>query len=139
MTPSADSEEAQDIEAEVLFRSLGERELKTVLQSIPTDRNHRFALFLEVLRTVDYRTIFQSFGQKDGRLGEADFQILSWGWNRAASHLLAQITERGIPSFKSTLESRQYAMALLHQLGRSVPNASSRRHARFRFSKRGAN
>ena len=118
-SPKRESGEKNDTQ-EAAFRCLAERELDVVRQSIPNDPNHRFAVFLEVVRLLDYWTVIQSFGPPEKRLAPADFQILRWGWNRAVAHLLSPVTLPGIPIMKSTRETRQYALTVLHEFGRSV-------------------
>lgn len=103
-----------------VFESLAEEELAAVASCIPVDVNARIALFSEVLRVIDYLTILQSCSEPEKHLLTSDFQIIQWGCNKATTQLLSSLKTTGIPMCQSSVDSRSYAMTLLHQLGRSA-------------------
>jgi hypothetical protein len=116
------------------FKSLAEKEEAHIASIIPRDEDSRFALFLEALRAIDYWTVFQSHARQEQRLPLADFQIMQWGWNKAAAHLFSPLKRpNGVPVHKSTDESRSYAMAFLHQLGRATLMHRTAEMIRFGF------
>lgn len=101
--------------------SLADVELDRVVQVLPPEASQRFVVYTEVLRQIDYWSVFRQFMPQDVRLKPWDLEILWLGWNRAIEHLFSGVEHpKGFPITKSTQESKQRAMTLLHQLGRSV-------------------
>lgn len=102
------------------FNYLADTELKKVISTLSNNNTDRFAAFLEVLRTVDYLTVFNNSLPKNKQTSTQDFQLIYWGINLATVNLFTPINIQGIPIFKQTFETRAYSGTLLHQLGRSI-------------------
>lgn len=102
------------------FDLLADEELARVIQVLPTEAADRFVLYTEVLRQIDYWSVFRQFMPQSARLEPWDLEMLWLGWNSAIEHLFAGVSPKGFPIARSTRESKQYAMTVLHQLGRSV-------------------
>jgi len=102
------------------FAELADSELDMALDKLPSDPLEKFALFAEVTRALDYSAVFQAALENSGQLSRPDFDLLLWGWNAAMSHLLTPIRSAGLPLYKSTKDTRQFAMNLLHKFGQSV-------------------
>lgn len=108
-------------EAASVFRELADREEDSVDSVLPTDPIQRFLIFTEATRVLDYQTIMQPFLSEEKRLKVPDLNLLTSGWNQVAAKCLSPLdVSGGFPIRKSTDETRNYAAALLHQLGRSV-------------------
>lgn len=100
--------------------SLADSELARISGMLPTDASHRFVIYMQALRQMDYWSVFQLLLPKESRLKPWDLEILWLGWNRAVEYLFLGRTEKGFPFSKVTKESNQSAISLLHNLGRSV-------------------
>ncbi|MDP9895933.1 hypothetical protein J2W32_005033 [Variovorax boronicumulans] len=102
------------------FDTLADKELASVLQVLPAEVFQRFVLYTEILRQLDYWSVFRQFAPPSDRLEPWDLEMLWLGWNSATEHLFAGVPIKGFPLVKSTRESKQFAMTVVHQLGRSV-------------------
>jgi hypothetical protein len=103
------------------LRSFAAKEAEDAKAALPLEPNFRFALFVETLRAIDYWTVFQQILTKDEKLSHPDFTLMSWGWNLAASQLLAPLPMLGgIPIMESSEETRSYAMSILLKFGRAA-------------------
>ncbi len=103
------------------FIAFAQHELDEALSKIPSDPTHRFLIFNETVRVISYWTVFQSLLSEEDRLSVTDFDLIRWGWNLAAEHLYLPVaTFDSFPISESTNESRQFAISLLHKLGKFV-------------------
>lgn len=99
---------------------LSEKELKGALSVIPEDDLNRFCLFTEVMRVLDYWSIFKDLLPSSKSLSAPDFEIIQLGWNLALEYLFVPVKLDGFPIRESTEKTRIFAMSLLHKFGRSV-------------------
>ena len=74
-----------DSSAQIL-RDLAETHLATVLKQLPSDRMHRFVLFIEIVRAMDYWGIYTNLTSVDIEGGQQPLDLMYWGWNREQGH-----------------------------------------------------
>src|SRR5262245_44423036 len=103
------------------FAALARQELEDVLSIMPSDPIHRFVIFTETTRVLDYWTVFRNLLPAEYCPSAPDFALLQWGWNLAAEHFFTAVNIPGaFPISESTEESRLRAAGLLYRLGISV-------------------
>lgn len=116
------------------FAEMAKLELEVALSRIPSDPTHKFVLFTETLRVLDYWAVFQQLLPKEHRLSKQDLDLIRWGWNRAVEYLFVAVeTPDAFPILESTTESRLMAFNLLRQFGRSVLIQRTSEMIRFGF------
>lgn len=102
------------------FNALADSELVRISRMLPRDATSRLVIYTQALRQLDYWSVFQLLLPKESRLKPWDLEILWLGWNRAVEYLFLDRKEKGFPFSRVTRDGNQSAMALLHNLGRSV-------------------
>lgn len=104
-------------EAASYLEALAECHLASLSENLPKDRNGRFALFLEITRTMDYWAMAQQRNPTGKQLSPHDFSLAQWGWSVAARHLLCSLQGPGLPIARADLASLKAAGGLLCQFG----------------------
>ncbi|MGL6488971.1 hypothetical protein ACSZNF_19040 [Aeromonas hydrophila] len=99
---------------------LSRKELDGALSVIPIDDLEKFVLFTEMMRVIDYWSVFKPLLPPNKCLSTPDFEIIKLGWNLALENLFIRIINDGFPIIESTEETRLFATSLLHKFGRSV-------------------
>lgn len=102
------------------FSQLAESELEIALSAIPSDPLSKSALFVELIRAMDYVAFLNPSPEEHGGLSQPDYEVLINGWKLAARYLLTPIKLAALPSFESTKEIRTFAFGLLHKFGQTV-------------------
>lgn len=101
------------------FRDLAEAHLGAILKPLPSERMDRFALFIEVVRAMDYWGT-----HAPGLIGNSEkvaqsIDLMYWGWNRAVAELFEPIDKTdAFPLRESTHESRVFAAGLMQEFGK---------------------
>lgn len=104
-------------EAASNLEALAERHFASLCENLPKDRNGRFALFLEITRTMDYWAVAQQRNPTGKQLSPHDFSLAQWGWSVAARYLLCGLQGSGLPVAGADLASLKAAGGLLRQFG----------------------
>lgn len=107
-----------DCNAQAL-RDLAEVHLAAVLERLPIDRLNRFALFVEVVRTMDYWGTHSQAALGDTNEIAHSLDLMYWGWNRAVAELFQPLQQPGaFPLMESTRRSREFAAQLMQEFGK---------------------
>ena len=96
------------------------QELKAVLSILPKDDLSKIALFIDILRVIDYWTVFKPILPEKGGLSNSEFEIIKLGLNLAFKYLFVPMATSGFPMRKSTKENRHFATTILYAFGVSV-------------------
>jgi hypothetical protein len=104
-------------EASTHLAALAERHFTGLSENLPKDGNGRFALFLEITRTMDYWAVAQQRNPLGKRLSPHDFSLAQWGWSVAARHLLQGLQGPGLPVARADIASLKTAGGLLREFG----------------------
>jgi hypothetical protein len=105
-------------EAADLLDSLGNKLLAELHRRLPSDREGRFALFLEITRITDYWLVSQQLAPPEKQLSPHDLSLTRWGWSLAARHLLRPLGTGGIPVTRSDHGTLRAAGAVVREFGR---------------------
>lgn len=103
-----------------LLNSIAEQELSLILDRMPSDPIEKTVCFTEVLRVIDYWSVFQTILPEERRLHFYEFEMMKLGWNLAVEKLFVSLDHPGFPLLESTKETRQAAINLVTSLGRTV-------------------
>lgn len=99
---------------------ISDQELKAVLSILPKDNLSKVALLIDILRVIDYWTVFKPLLPEKEGLSTPEFEIIRLGFNLALKYLFVSIDTSGFPMRKSTEESRRIATTVLYAFGVSV-------------------
>ncbi|MBB3140503.1 hypothetical protein [Halomonas organivorans] len=99
---------------------LSKKELQGALSVLPKDDLNKFVLFTEIMRILDYWSVFKDILPSENSLSAPDFEIIQLGWNLALEHLFVPVKPDGFPIQESTEKTRLFATSLLHKFGRAV-------------------
>jgi hypothetical protein len=101
------------------LKDLAEMHLATVLERLPCDHLNRFALFIEVVRTMDYWGTHSQAAIRDNEQMAHSFDLMYWGWNRAVAELFEPLEQaNAFPLMESTQHSREFAAQLMQEFGK---------------------
>ena len=101
------------------FRDLAEAHLGVILKSLPSDHMERFALFIEVVRAMDYWGTYAPALIGHSEKVAQSIDLMYWGWNRAVAELFEPLDKPdAFPLMESTHESRVYAAGLMQEFGK---------------------
>jgi hypothetical protein len=101
------------------LRELADTHLATIQKQLPSDAFGRFVLFIEVVRAMDYWSIYSKLtdARKEGE--EQSLDLMCWGWNRSVAELFEPLEQRGaFPLMESTQHSRSLAVGLMQEFGK---------------------
>ncbi|WOB25277.1 MULTISPECIES: hypothetical protein [Xanthomonas] len=101
------------------LREVAEAHLAATVKRLPVDRLDRFALFVEVVRVMDYWAIHAPSISCDSEMALQSFDLMYWGWNRAVAELFESLDQPGaFRLMESTQASREFAIVLLQEFGK---------------------
>jgi hypothetical protein len=99
---------------------IADKEQEEIERTLPIDPIHRFVLFTETIRVSDYMGFSQNVISEDNAASFARQDIISMGWNLAASFLFKSLEVEGFPITESTTTTRLQIASLLYKFGRTT-------------------
>lgn len=99
---------------------ISDQELQAVLSILPKDNLSKSALLIDILRVIDYWTVFKPLLPEKEGLAKPEFEIIQLGLNLAFKYLFVPLETSGFPIRESNEENRRFATTILYTLGVSV-------------------
>lgn len=100
--------------------ALADYELERIASMLPEDSMQRTAVFMEINRVTDVRTVNAPVEDGSGGIS-INNALISWGWNPAASLLLAPLPpDSPFPFSESTADRQAFVTDILRRLGCQV-------------------
>lgn len=106
-----------DLSAEQNLRNLADSELMRILDSLPKDPISKMTLFIDMMRFLDYFTVYKDSLPKEQITSTSESELYRLGWGMAIKHFFVDIGKPGIPVRESTTETRKIAAQVLYRLG----------------------
>lgn len=106
-----------DLSAEQNLRSLANSDLAQVLELLPKDPISKMALFIDIMRLLDYWSVYNKSFPKEQKSSASESELFRLGWGMAIEHFFVDIGKPGIPIRESTASTRKLAAQVLYRLG----------------------
>lgn len=106
-----------DLSAEQNLKNLADSALAEILDHLPKDPMSKMALFIDMMRLLDYLTVYSKSFPKEQKPSASESELIRLGWGMAIKHFFVDIGRAGIPIRQSTSSTRKVAAQVLYRLG----------------------